>query len=684
MKVSTLCFAFFLTLSVCRAAISAPDIECDQVFIYFGGIALHGSVDKILIVKNAGDADLNAETGMTGPYMTEFSVISGGGSFTLAPGATRSVTIRFSPTVNGMKSHYLTIDSNDPDESHVGVELGGVGIGPVQDIECITDPINFRFSPKVVGTALTKGFFLLNAGFPDLNLTATTITGAAASEFSVESGGAPWTIAAGSLHLIKIQFLPTSPGYKSVKLSIASNDPDENPFDIPLTGIGLGEGGPDIDSSPRIWNYGDVGPGTKAEKSFAVYNFGNSDLVVNNTWLVGGDILEYLIVSGGGAFTLAPGAMRTVNVRFNPTSPGKKEAWLQFDSNDPDENPFRIGQTGYCPGGGETPFIVVDGMKDAFYDTLTAPNDGYLQIRSYAFNENGSPSDDADLSSKIWTAWDNDWFYLYGEVTDDIVSGDAPDVLGDDCMELIFDPDLSGAEYNPNKIVRLTALGKESPGVVTEDNMSLVEDSAKKWFRKPAAGGYVLELALKWSAVVSGSEIISAGEGNKFGLAINLHDNDGNARREATVQWAAVLSDRAWKTPAYLGTVKFLSGNRLQFIPVNLTSKILNPVPYDGRDYDRTNAEEAKMFPLKFRLEQNYPNPFNPVTTISYTLESTSQIRLGVYNLSGQEMAVLAEGKRAAGDYSVTFDGRSLNSGIYFCRLAAGSRTQMRKMVLVK
>ncbi|MDZ7290566.1 MAG: hypothetical protein ONB44_02720, partial [candidate division KSB1 bacterium] len=70
--------------------------------------------------------------------------------------------------------------------------------------------------------------------------------------------------------------------------------------------------------------------------------------------------------------------------------------------------------------------IIVDGNKDPFYETLTGPNDGYLQLKYYTGNDNGNPYNNADLSAKVWTAWDKDWFYLYEEVMDDTLAANHP------------------------------------------------------------------------------------------------------------------------------------------------------------------------------------------------------------------------------------------------------------------
>ncbi|HDQ45544.1 MAG TPA: hypothetical protein ENN17_08630, partial [bacterium] len=209
------------------------------------------------------------------------------------------------------------------------------------------------------------------------------------------------------------------------------------------------------------------------------------------------------------------------------------------------------GTTNPIPYDGTPFYMRIDGQKDPFYHRLTGPANGYLQLRSYAFNDNGAPDDDDDLSAKIWTAWDDDWFYLYQEVKDDIISGNATNVWENDCIELKFDPEPTDSTQGGTSIwdTRLTALGPDDEGVVSSDNLNNVADSLKHFVRRSMPGGYALELAINWSAIASGNgETVDVGEGNIFGLAINQHDNDGTAARVASVMWGAVMLDAAWNT----------------------------------------------------------------------------------------------------------------------------------------
>jgi hypothetical protein len=83
-------------------------------------------------------------------------------------------------------------------------------------------------------------------------------------------------------------------------------------------------------------------------------------------------------------------------------------------------------------------------------------------------------------------------------------------------------------------------------------------------------------------------------------------------------------------------------------------------------------------------LGQNYPNPFNPKTTIPYMVPGDMFVRLAVFNLFGQEIEILHEGRQGEGRYECTFNGDRLPGGVYFVRLQLNGKTETRKMILTR
>jgi hypothetical protein len=107
-----------------------------------------------------------------------------------------------------------------------------------------------------------------------------------------------------------------------------------------------------------------------------------------------------------------------------------------------------------------------------------------------------------------------------------------------------------------------------------------------------------------------------------------------------------------------------------------------------GRLYEFRSALEVEESPAGspayFALHQNFPNPFNPVTTIPFTLSERSHATLRVFDGLGREVALLIDEVRDPGRHEIRFDASELASGVYLCRLIAGSATQSRKMALLR
>jgi agmatine deiminase len=143
--------------------------------------------------------------------------------------------------------------------------------------------------------------------------------------------------------------------------------------------------------------------------------------------------------------------------------------------------------------------------------------------------------------------------------------------------------------------------------------------------------------------------------------------------------------------------ISFINGN-------GTTTEIKNyfftdQVTYSGRYHYRLNQEDydgtstfsgvvtIDVNPMQFNLAQNYPNPFNPSTSIKYSLpggEELYDVTLKIFDILGNETAVLVNEKQHSGDYQVKFNADRLSGGVYFYELRAGTYKAVKKMLLVK
>lgn len=170
-----------------------------------------------------------------------------------------------------------------------------------------------------------------------------------------------------------------------------------------------------------------------------------------------------------------------------------------------------------------------------------------------------------------------------------------------------------------------------SGGVTEDHNIEITMNEASTYFADPSGGNGDYHLIATSSAIDAGSNLLAP--------AI---DKDGTARPQGT--------------GFDIGCYEYTSG---------------------------TSVEEVKS-PSGFILYQNYPNPFNPSTVISWQSTIGSHQTLKIYDVLGNEVAVLVDEYKPAGKYEIVFDASSLSSKVYIYQLIVGNYIQTRKMVLLK
>ncbi len=204
----------------------------------FGSVNVGSTGQKSLTIRNTGNASLTI-TGITYP-----AGFSGNWSGTISPGGTQNINITFTPTAGQTYNGTITVASNSTSGANT-IACSGTGISP--EIACeepagvnrITDSL-IPFGSQARGFASTplKTIVVKNVGNAPLIITAITLTGGNAADFSVVMPKLPLTLAPGRSTQLTAGFKPTSEGIKSALLQIDSNDFDERQFRLPLSGSG--------------------------------------------------------------------------------------------------------------------------------------------------------------------------------------------------------------------------------------------------------------------------------------------------------------------------------------------------------------------------------------------------------------------------------------------------------------
>jgi len=305
----------------------------------------------------------------------------------------------------------------------------------------------------------------------------------------------------------------------------------------------------------------------------------------------------------------------------------------------------------------EVPFTeaapVTDGTLDAVWEQA-------VPFQQNSFDNGGTPGNWPDSYEdnfgREWIMYDNDNMYVFMEAWDDIVIDVHANTYERDCFEVYFDGDNSKAtSYDALNDMQLrfghwAAAPADIDGAVTyftRDDVEFVNFDTDM--------GWNLEIKLPLSSIQV--EPVAGGE---FGFEAQQGDNGGTAR-DAVTKWWTEVGDPSWNNASGWGTAY-------------TSARHINTVGVDDK------APVAR----NFGLSQNYPNPFNPTTTIPYSLKTSGQVRLSVYDMMGKEVAVLVDGIMPAGSHTALFSGSNLSSGIYFCKLQTANNVMTTKMTMVK
>ncbi|MEL6288022.1 MAG: choice-of-anchor D domain-containing protein [Pseudomonadota bacterium] len=303
---------------------------------------------------NITDIDVANESNVTVGVITPTTL-------SVPPGAaTADFTVTYTPTIVGLFSFDLQIANNDPNEDPYNVRVSGTATGTPEIDEsrggtAIADNGSDAQGNQAAGTAVTLTYTVANTGTDTLNVSNIATSGA--TNVTV---GAPstttLTVAPGASSTFTIDYTPTIAGAFDFDIAIASDDADENPYDIAVSGTATGEADLAVSSSigGAVADGGTDPQGGQAigapfTVTYTVSNTGSLPLAITDIATTG---LSNVTDATPSTMTLtvAPGASGAFTVTYTPSSAGPFAFDLDITSNDPDESPYDIAVTGTGDG----------------------------------------------------------------------------------------------------------------------------------------------------------------------------------------------------------------------------------------------------------------------------------------------------------------------------------------------
>jgi hypothetical protein len=336
---------------------------------------------------------------------------------------------------------------------------------------------------------------------------------------------------------------------------------------------------------------------------------------------------------------------------------------------------FRFaGWSGACSGAADTASVVMDTSKTvaavfersihppalAFPDTSFAEDDTLFLPAALLAGWISDPADPPDSLRLEWTGSSGRLHY-------------AP---GADGLRLWSDPDWNGPAWLALSVA--DPAGSSDADTVRVSVRPVDDPPGPFALLEPADGFVVPDMIIpvfRWSA----SRNADADNGDRIAYVLAV------GREVAEPDSVGTTADTAWsetflETGSYRWTVRAF----------DLAGNVRSASPEGGfRVGSLQDAGGRPAVPARFDLTRNYPNPFNPGTAVAYSVPRRERVRIEVIAMSGAVVRTLADGVMPPGEYTAVWDGtdergRGVGSGVFLCRMTAGSFVRTVKMTVIR
>jgi hypothetical protein len=283
--------------------------------------------------------------------------------------------------------------------------------------------------------------------------------------------------------------------------------------------------------------------------------------------------------------------------------------------------------------------------------------------------QNGALNDSSDLRVNAYLAMDAQNLYVAFDVVDDTVSVDttATNSYEQDSPDLfigLYDwRGKSHAGYAHGKTPDYHFRFSQNRIFLDNGAKVIMYTGANyAWKKKTLTPGYTVEAMIPFAllkSIVPADSLFTPKEGMRIPIDFAINDRDSKTTRDCILCYSSLANDNSWEfmwrwTYTWIGS---------QWV---------------------TAVKENSTMPSTFALEQNYPNPFNTSTKINYSLATTGNVSLKVFDVLGREVMTLVNEVQVAGQHTAVVNASRLASGMYIYKLEAGSFSSVKKMMFLK
>lgn len=299
-------------------------LAANPASIAFGSVNTGSSSTQSVTVTNSGNA--GATINQITAIGTGFSISNAPAMpYTLAAGATLSLSVTFAPTTVTSYSGTLALSSNASNAT-LSVPLSGTGTKPPQ-ATLAANPANVNFGSVNTGTTGTQTVTITNSGNASASISQISASGTGFSTSGIPT--MPYTLAAGATVSFSVTFAPTTVTSYSGSLVVNSNSSNST-LSVPLSGTGTQPPQAKLAASPTSVNFGSANTGTSTNQSVTITNSGNASATISQVSEAGAGFTISGITT---PYTLAASSSVTLTITFSPTATTSYSGTMTVTSN---------------------------------------------------------------------------------------------------------------------------------------------------------------------------------------------------------------------------------------------------------------------------------------------------------------------------------------------------------------